>query len=321
MIVENGSQPARPPGYGWGPSGRRLAAEGRWPELLARFRTARALGDPLAGPLGHLVAYGAPALVGVGLFEYDGGPGAPATAGDHDAGPLWEVLATRHPWWRLDGLLTAPPIRRLVRHTRVLLGEELPAGTDEVGVPYGLRPWEEGGWEPETRVREYLPAGGARRALHAVPPTREGLTVIELPYPGQRLIGQTATRLLAGLAGWTAAVCVRGRAADAAAQFVPAGRVTGGELPFAAAYPALVHLASARPDRGAAQGRLAVWQVLAAMTGERHPARTEVEALVARLRCLAWTDPADELWPVHLAVEDPATGLAWALSGSTADPC
>ncbi|RKE22422.1 hypothetical protein [Streptomyces sp. TLI_171] len=318
MIVENGPGPVR---YGWGPSGRRLAAQGRWAELLERFRLARALGDPLAGPLGHLVAYGAPAALAARLFEPADGPGAAATVADHDAGPLWEVLATRHPWAVLDALPLPTAIRRLAGHTRALLGEDPPAGEhDEAGVPYRLRPWEDGGWERDTRVRDYLPAGGARRALHLAPPTREGLGELELPSPGTRLPGLAATRLLAGLSDWTTAVCVRGRAADAAAQLAAGPEVTGGQLPFAALYPALVHLASARPDRGAAQGRLAVWQLLAEMEGGSAPSRFAAEALVDRLRCLAWTEPTDDLRHLHLALEDPATGLAWALSGSTPDP-
>ncbi|WP_033212307.1 hypothetical protein [Kitasatospora phosalacinea] len=323
MIVENGPGPARQVRYGQGPSGRRLAEQGRWEELLERFRLARALGDSLSGPLGHLVAYGAPAALAARLFDPGGpgGPGAPATAADHDAGPLWEVLATRHPRPVLDALPLPSGIRRLAAHTRALLGED-PGddAPDEDGVPYRLLPWEDGGWERDTRVREYLPFGGARRALHLAPPTREGLAVIELPNPGSRLTGLPATRALAALSDWTTAVCVRGRAADAAAQLAGGPEVTGGHLPFAALYPALVHLASARPDRGAAQGRLAVWQLLAAMDGTPGPLRTVAESLVARLRCLAWTEPADDLRHLHLALEDPATGLAWALSGTTPEP-
>ncbi|MFI9784206.1 hypothetical protein ACIHEI_11990 [Kitasatospora sp. NPDC051984] len=310
MIVDNGTGPARPVRYGWGPSGQWLAARGQWEELLKRFRLARALGDALAGPLGHLVAYGAPAALAARLFDPDGGPGAAATVGDHDAGPLWEVLATRHPWPVLAALPLPPAIRHLAAHTRALLGEE-------TGATYRLRPWEDCGWERDTRVREYLPGGGARRALHLAPPTREGLGVLELPSPGARLTGLPATALLAGLSGWTTAVCVRGRATDAAAQLAAGPDVTGGQLPFAALYPALVHLASARPDLGAAQGRLAVRELLTAMSG---PGAAGVDALVARLHCLAWTEPGDDLRHLHLALEDPATGLAWALSGTTPDP-
>ncbi|MFD8598092.1 hypothetical protein ACFV1L_24105 [Kitasatospora sp. NPDC059646] len=314
MIVDNGAGPSRPARYGWGPSGRQLAARGEWRELLERFRLAKALDDPLSGPLGHLVAYGAPAAIAGGLFDPAAGPGAAATVSDHDAGPLWEVLATRHPWPVLAALPLPPAIRRLAAHTRALLGEDPP------GEGVSLRPWEDAGWERDTRVREYLPGGGARRTLHLAPPTREGLGVLRLPPPGARSIGGPATALLAGLSDWTFAVCVAGRAADAAAQLAAGPAVTGGQLPFAALYPALVHLASARPDRGAAHGRLAVRQLLAAMDGAAGEDPARLDALVGRLHCLAWTEPGDDLRHLHVALADPASGLAWAVSGTTPEP-
>lgn len=299
---------------------RALVAEGRWPELLDVFRQARADGVLDAAALGHLIAYGAPPEVSARLFDADGGPGTAAGVADHDAGPLWEVLATRHSWRRLAPLLEPPSVRRLVAHTCALLGEDLGGGVepDPDGVPLALAPWEVAGWEASGRVREYLPTGGARRSLLTIPALREDLGRVDLPAPGERLNGLLATRLLNGLAPWLTAVCVRGTAPDAAAQLSFERRLTAGQLPFAAAYPALVQAASALPSHGTADGRLAVWHVLAAMTGESGAiVPTEVNALVSRLRCFTWCDSGDELRYLHLAIEDPATGLAWALSGST----
>ncbi|GAA2247166.1 MULTISPECIES: hypothetical protein [Kitasatospora] len=378
---------------------RSLAVQGRWPELLGLYRYTRAAavargGEPAAAevaPLGHLVAYGAPPELAARLFDRDGGPGTAAGASDHDAGPLWEVLATRHTWRRLAPLLGPPAVRRLVAHTRVLLGEDLSCGAepDPEGVPLALESWEVPGWEERGRIREYLPEGGARRALVALPATLEGLGPVELPPPGRRAAGLTATRLLGGLAPWLEVACVRGSVLDAVAQLVPGSwspesngrpvrpvdppgwerlapgvwdtgrrgvgfsaaerlpagwpareggtggrrvarsRVTGGHIPFCAAYPALVQAASGSPALGSADGRLALWRVLSAMTGEtRLPLPggavagvdvPEVNALIARLRCFTWCEPADEVWYVHLAVEDPATGLAWAVSGAEVD--
>ncbi|GAA2747833.1 hypothetical protein GCM10010440_45200 [Kitasatospora cinereorecta] len=294
-----------------------LAAEGRWPELLLRFRRARAAGAGSAGALGHLVAYGAPPELAARLFDGDGGPGTAADTADHDAGPLWEVLATRHPWRRLAPLLEPPQVRRLVAHTRALLGENLAhdAEPDEEGVPLRLQVWEAAGWDEPGRVREYLPGGGARLAVQALPALREGLGPVRLPEPGPPAPALAATRLLDGLAPWARAVCVRGQAPDAAARLASERQVIGGWLPFTAVYPALVQPAAAPADRGAAQGRLAVWRLLAAMTGERRVVAAEVDALVARLRCFTWSEPDDELSYLHLALEDPATGLAWAVSG------
>jgi hypothetical protein len=295
-----------------------LAAEGRWADLLDAHRRARAAHAPGAAAIGHLIAYGAPPETSARLFDTDGAPGSAARSADHDAGPLWEVLATRHSWRRLAPLLDPPPVRRLVAHTRALLGEDLIHGVepDPEGVPLVLQPWEVPGWEPACRVREYLPYGGARRALMAFPTTREGLGPVDLPLPAGRTPGLAATRLLDGLAPWLTAVCVRGAALDAAAQLAPDRRPTGGYVPFAAAYPALVQAASCLPCHGTADGRLAVWRVLAAITGEPRVDVPQVNALVARLRCFTWCDLDDELRYLHLAVEDPATGLSWALTGT-----
>ncbi|MFE7558711.1 hypothetical protein [Kitasatospora sp. NPDC057500] len=321
---------------------RSLADEGRWIELLGAYRQARAAsvafgptrGGPArlrpargaveAAPLGHLIAYAAPPEVAARLFDPDGGPGTAAGVADHDAGPLWEVLATRHCWRRLAPLLGPPPVRRLVAQTRVLLGEDLSrdAEPDGEGVPLLLERWEAAGRGEGAPVREYLRDGGSRSALLTLPASREGLAPVDLPEPGARLPGQPATRALAELAGWARAVCVRGSAPHAAAQLAPGRVVTGGYLPFALAWPALVQAGVADRAHGAAHGRLALWRVLAAMTGAGRPGwpdradRAEVEALVARMRCFTWEDPADRLRHLHLALEDPATGLSWAVSGS-----
>ncbi|GAA2135118.1 hypothetical protein GCM10009760_13280 [Kitasatospora kazusensis] len=308
---------------------RTLAGQERWAELLDVYRRTRAAGVALGGdahgaaaaaPAGHLIAYGAPPELAARLFDPDGAPGSTATVGDHDAGPLWEVLATRHSWRRLAPLLGPAPVRRLVAHTRVLLGEDLrhDAEPDREAVPLALEHWETAGWDERSRVREYLRDGGARRALLALPAGREGLGPVELPAPGRvASSGQEATRLLGGFSPWAEAICVRGTAPDAAAQLASGRQVTGGFIPFAQAYPALVQAASDDPAAGTAQGRLALWRVLAAMTGEPRVVAREIERLIARLRCFTWSDPADELHYLHAAIEDPATGLAWALSGGT----
>ncbi|MFJ9691002.1 hypothetical protein [Kitasatospora sp. NPDC101183] len=338
---------------------RALADDGRWPELLAAYRQGRAAAVERAGeataaglaaPLGHLIAYSAPPEVAARLFDADGGPGSAATVGDHDAGPLWEVLATRHSWLRLSPLLGPAPVRHLVAHTRVLLGEDLshgglscagrPSGGSAPedrssgerspgdrppaadGVPLRLEPWEAAGWEEGARVREYLPRGGARSALLTLPADREGLVAVELPEPVERLGGQrahratAATAALAALAPWAEAVCVRGPAPLAAARLAGCRRVTGGYLPFALVYPALVQAAAGGRARGSAHGRLAVWRALAAMAGAARPGGPEAAALVARMRCFTWLEPAEGLRHLHVALEDPASGVAWGLSGS-----
>lgn len=326
---------------------RALAEDGRWPELLAAYRQGRAAAAAEAGeeaaavltaPLGHLIAYAAPPELAVRLFDRDGGPGTAAGVADHDAGPLWEVLATRHSWLRLAPLLGPAPVRRLVAHTRALLGEDLSHGAepDPEGVPLRLEPWEATGWGEAARVREYLPAGGARSELLTLPASREGLGEVELPSlaeqsGGRRPDGPRVARVLEGLgalAPWAGTACVRGPAPAAAALLARGRRVVGGYLPFALAYPALVRAAAVGRAQGCAHGRLGLWRALAAMAAmsretagnaehaESWVDRGEVNALVARMRCFTWQEPSAGLHHLHVALEDPAGGVAWVVSGS-----
>ncbi|WP_035796174.1 hypothetical protein [Kitasatospora mediocidica] len=327
---------------------RALAAQGSWAELLGIYRQTRAATAALSGEraaareaaaFGHELAFAAPADVAAGLFDPSAGPGAVAGEYDGRVGPLWEVLATRHLWEVLDPLLPDEPIRTLVAHTRVLLGEDL-TGTALVSPtpPPVLRSWELAGWEPGSRVTNYRRGGAAATALFSLPDSREGLGPIRLPAPGSALPGpdQPATAALRGLSSWLSTRCLRGSAPDAAALLAPSGSLaTGGYIPFALAYPALVRAASGAgaygEPGGAARGRIAVWEALGAMadpSASLRPGGTptvpscsadEVDALVARMRCFTWCDPADEIWHLHLALEDPATGLAWAVSGSDYD--
>ncbi|MFE6055177.1 hypothetical protein ACFQ6N_30885 [Kitasatospora sp. NPDC056446] len=311
---------------------RALAEDGRWHELLVAYRQGRAAAALEAGeetaaaltaPLGHLIAYAAPPELAVRLFDGDGGEGAFAGVADHDAGPLWEVLATRHSWLRLAPLLGPAPVRRLVAHTRVLLGEDLSYGAepDPEGVPLRLEPWEAAGWEDAARVREYLPGGGARSALLTLPASREGLGEVELPAaravgrPGGPRVNRALVELSA-LAPWAEVVCVRGQAPLAAASLADGRRVVGGYLPFALAYPALVRAAAVGRAQGCAHGRLGLWRALATMAGAEGPEPGEVNALVDRMRCFTWHEPAAGLHHLHVALEDPASGVAWAVSGS-----
>ncbi len=316
---------------------RDLAARGRWVELLGIYRRTRAATAALSGeragaeaaaPLGHELACAAPAWVAAGLFDPAAGPGAAAGEQDGQVGPLWEVLATRHPWYVLDPLLPSEPLRTLAAHTRVLLGEDLTGAPGlAADPPLLLRPWEEAGWEPGSRVSCYRRGGTAATALFSLPDSREGLGPVRLETDeaATPVLEQPATAALRGLSGWLTARCLRGGAPQAAALLGPAEvSTTGGWIPFATAYPALVRAASGAgaygEPLGAARGRLAVWRALAAMADPAGDcAAEEVDALVARMRCFTWCDPADEIWHLHLALEDPATGLAWAVSGSDYD--
>ncbi|GAB2730890.1 hypothetical protein [Kitasatospora kifunensis] len=340
------------------PRGRVPEADRHWTELLGSYRRTRAVAAVHGGEraaversaaLGHELALGAPVRVAAALFDPAAGLGA---AGERDGwvGPLWEVLAVRQPWAVLAALPLPEPVRTLMAHTRVLLGEDLTGGRPTVptvprplgapdsadpgdsgaalAVPLVLLPWEQAGWEPGDRVTAYR-ADGAATPHFPLPDSREGLGPTRLPEPGPPLSGpeQPAADSLRGLCGWLDARCLRGTAPQAAALLAPAAlraEATAGYLPFAAAYPALVRAGSGAGaygrSGGAARGRLALWRALAAMADPAgYCTIAELLALVARLRCFTWCEPADEVWHLHLALEDPATGLAWAVSGCDYD--
>jgi hypothetical protein len=75
--------------------------------------------------------------------------------------------------------------------------------------------------------------------------------------------------------------------------------------------------------RGAAAGRFSAWWAVAALadlTGgdqEWPPPTDELGEAVASLRWAVWAPPGPRLgWSLHLAVEDPDDGLAWAIEAT-----
>ncbi|MFD0530716.1 hypothetical protein ACFQ1I_35100 [Kitasatospora arboriphila] len=294
-----------------------LAAAGRWPELLGLFRRLR-----------------------------DTSPARPARSGTSSR---TRPRRSTPPGSSTGTAARTPPRRARPRRGTALggprhpalLAPARPAAGARAGAAAGRphpRPARRGGrraaprptrracrsrWSPGSRpagrrasgcattCRRRSPAGAVRAARHP-----RGPRPPRPPGRGKPVAGFARARLSHTLAPWLTAVCVQGTAPDAAARLAPGRRVLAGHLPFAAAYPALVQAASGTPRLGTAHGRLAVWHLLAAMVGTARPVAAEVNALVARLRCLAWSEPRDELWYLHLALEDPATGLAWAVSGT-----
>ncbi|MFE3205706.1 hypothetical protein [Embleya sp. NPDC059237] len=65
---------------------------------------------------------------------------------------------------------------------------------------------------------------------------------------------------------------------------------------------------------------MSLWYALTAMAGLPHGAPPQhVTAMVDRLRCVGWGEPDDELWFVHIAMEDPEQGITWVLNGQDFD--
>lgn len=322
----------------------RLADAGNWDRLMdlyeradAAARTEAAAGAATAdrsrvrrSEIARLLALEAPARYAVRALarEYADRAGAPAGM----RLGLWEVLATR-PWAELDAHLTHRELRHLVAHSRVLRGDDLSAvaGLDPAvfaGVPFALQPWEAAHWDPRGGMMRGFSRQGEGGGLLTAFPYGDVRRPVPLPRPD----GPPRDRAAApGMLGstWIEPFTVRATAWQAAAYAAslppdPIAVPEGGEVEFAAAYPALLAAAAGEGAYSSVEseglGRVAVWRALAAMGGFPEPLDpAAVAELVGRLRCVAWSHPSDEIWFVHVAVEDPAQGRSWVFDGQTFD--
>ena len=299
----------------------RLCGAANWDgilELRDRCRAALHRGKqlwPAAAHAEYRLALEAPARWAAVVLE----PGA----GRFALGPLTEVAASTHSWAELAPHVPAGPMSAMVAHERVVRGEDLQgdARVDRqvLELPLVLQPWE-----PNYPVAEY----GAHEAMFPSP-SLPRLLPVRLAGGARRAEETEGSQALAELAAvWTAesngraeAVAVHGRAeAAVAATGAPSARL--GEMPPA---DALAHMAWAGASggahgrrRGMAAGRFGAWWTVASLAGiaQRWPVTPdEVGDAACTLRWYAW-DAGDPLtgWSLHLAVEDPDEGLAWAVT-------
>ena len=211
----------------------------------------------------------------------------------------------------------------LAAHERVLRGEDL-TGTDVPGPPVldlslRLEPWE-----PAYCLAEYRSHDADFPA-----PALPSLEPVELPEPGARASDPVGVDALlevvrtwvVGSGGRADAVAVGGDASRAIAT-IGAPRARMGTLSAADALAWLAWAGAAGGANGrrsgAAAGRFAAWWAVAAIAGVADEAlATRPDAVgeaATRLRWFAW-DHAEPVtgWALRIAVEDPASGRAWAL--------
>jgi len=238
-------------------------------------------------------------------------------------GPLHEVAASTHTWDELAPHHPGGAHPALAAHERVVRGEDLTGRLDDIppvfDVPPVLQPWE-----PAYALATYEPDKAEFPAPHA-------------PEPLPTMFGEPATRVddppvtsaLADLVHtWTnesngraEVIAVEGTAEGAVAAL---GARSGRAVEITAA-EALAHLAWAAANggahgrrRGGATGRAKAWWALTALTGldeadDVDP--TELGRAADELRWLWWdAKEPDTGWHLRLAVEDPADGLAWAIT-------
>lgn len=303
----------------------RLCATADWDglvELRDRCRAAVQRGKqlwPVAAHAEYRLALQAPGPWAADVLR--------AGTGRFALGPLTEVAASTHTWGELAPHAPPGPMASLAAHERVVRGEDLrgDARVDAqvLELSLALEPWE-----PAYPLATY----GPDEARFPSPPT-PALTAVTLPATVERADDPEARRALLELAAaWTTesngraeAVAVGGDAPAAlAALGAPAARI--GALTPA---EALAHLAWTGASggahgrrRGMASGRFASWWALAALAGllDAWPVHPDQLGRAAHdLRWFAW-DAGEPVmgWALHVAVEDPVRGRAWALAASDA---
>lgn len=244
-------------------------------------------------------------------------------AGRFALGPLPEVAASTHSWSELVPHAAVGAPAAIAAHERVVRGEDLTGhlgGLPEVlDLPAVLQPWE-----PAYALATYEPD----KVHLPSPPPPEPLP-LRVPAAAERLDDPVVSTALADLArawstqsdGRVEAVAVRGDGLGAVAALgVP--RLRAVELSPAEALAWMAWTAASGGAhgrrRGAAAGRFGAWWALACLAGldDDWPVPPDdLGAAAAELRWW-WWDAAEPPtgWALHLAVEDPEEGLAWAVT-------
>ena len=305
----------------------RLVDDGDWDGLLdLRDRCRQAFHEtgrqlwPAASHAEYRLALQAP------------GPAAAAVVvegtGRFALGPLPEVAASSHTWAELAGGLEPGPPAAEVAAERVVRGEDL-TGDEGAVRAGGELPLCVAAWEPAYLVATYKPF-----EVELPGPAPLDLAPLRLDGAGERVDDRDVEDALRAVVGpWVtasngaAATCsVRG-AAETAVSALGHDEVAWRDV---APDEALLRLAWAGASggahgrrRGAAAGRFSAWWALAALAGltgpdaDWPPPLDELGEAAAALRWAVWAPPGPRLgWSLHLAVEDPADGLAWAVEAT-----
>jgi hypothetical protein len=252
------------------------------------------------------------------------GPMVVEGAGRFTIGPLPEVAASRHTWKGLSPHLPEGPARTVTAYERVVRGEDLRdvANLDPLAMELPMHLHE---WEPHYPLATYH----ADKAEFPPPdlPKMEELELEERP-PLEPDDVDSIDALLALTKAWTNESNGRAEAAAVHGDATSAIRRLGPSHVRFCPVPAQLGMAvmawagasggayGRRP--GAAAGRYSAWWAAAAMTDllEEWPVNPDdLGAAIHELNWFVWSDLVPPTgWSLHLAVEDPDHGLAWAVS-------
>lgn len=268
----------------------------------------------------RLALHATPEFAAVVLDESDG------LSGRFTVGPLTEVAAQHHTWGDLGPLLDRGPRAALVAHERVIRGEpvtdrDLPEVLD---VPLALQVWEP----------DYSPATyGDDGAEFPMPDLPDDWSDVEVSTGAEQLDDEVEIALRQLVEPWTTtsngraeAICVNGDIGAAiGALGVRRARVCELTAQEAMAWMAWAGASGGAHGRrrGAASGRFGAWWLLGAfgdLLDEWPPPADELGELVEELRWHRWNAYEPEVgWSLQLVVEDPAEGVAWAITAQDTD--
>jgi len=259
-----------------------------------------------------------PEFVAVVLDESDG------LSGRFTIGPLTEVAAQRHSWGDLAGLLDIGPRATFVAHERAIRGEPIEAVDVVELAPVLDIPLAMQSWEPEYALATYHDS----EAEFPRPDLPDDWREI-IPVPGAETLDDDVDLAVRDLVepwltasnGRAESVCVAGGIEEALGVLgVRRARVCD-----LAAADALAWLAWAGASggaqgrrRGAAAGRFGAWWLLGALgdlLDDWPPDVDELGDLVDEFRWFRWNAHEPDVgWSLHVGVEDPAEGVAWAIA-------
>jgi len=240
--------------------------------------------------------------------------------GRYGPGPLWEVAASRHSWEELEPLVNVPTLRALMGHERSIRGDVVePESIDGriLQIPPTIEPWEPA-----------YPAAVYRSDGADFPEgDRSPLVWVDLPDTFEVVDDEGAGEALLALvrpwwdesSGHADVIQVKGDAFGAIRALGP-HRARAVDVTLAETLSAMVWTGASGgafgSRRGTPVGRTLAWWALAALLGyDDIPDDPSVLEEASELRWVLW-DPGDAVggWALHLAVEDPQDGMAWAIS-------
>lgn len=247
------------------------------------------------------------------------GPALNEGRGRFSLGPLPEVAASTKTWSEMEAHLDHGPPRMTFAAERIVRGEVV---DEPVDLP------ELQGWEPEYA----LPIYKSDRVETPAPklPTPDDVTLqseftmVDDPE-SEHALNDLVEPWVTQSNGRSQVASVEGTALDAIAS-LGMRRAQAAQLEPATALAQIAWSAAsggAHGDRrGAAAGRYLAWSMVASLADLDWPAvPDEIGAALRRMRWYWFDDNSPEVgWALRMAVEDPDSGLAWAISaGDLAD--